>query len=143
MASRAILRKNIVQTASLDACCILRWLLQDIPEQAQAVHDLLSKPGSFFVADTTLMEVVYVLERIYKQERYFIASCLNLISSLNQIKCSRQLIKLVIPIYAENSALSFADCWAAVCAELNKAQPLLTFDKKLASKLPQAELLTV
>lgn len=138
-----MLKKNIVKTASLDACCILRWLLQDIPEQAQAVHDLLSNPGSYHIADTSLMEVVYVLERIYKQERYFIASCLNLISSLNQIKCSRHLIKLVIPIYAENPALSFADCWAAVCAELNKAQPLLTFDKKLASKLPQAELLVV
>lgn len=132
-----------MQTASLDACCILRWLLQDIPEQARAVHDLLSNPGSYYVADTTLMEVVYVLERIYKQERYFIASCLNLISSLNQIKCNRQLIKLVIPIYSENLALSFADCWAAVCAELNNAQPLLTFDKKLALKLPQVELLTV
>ncbi len=138
-----MLRKSIVQTASLDACCILRWLLQDIPEQARAVHDLLSNPGSYYVADTTLMEVVYVLERIYKQERYFIASCLNLISSLNQIKCNRQLIKLVIPIYSENLALSFADCWAAVCAELNNAQPLLTFDKKLALKLPQVELLTV
>ena len=87
-----------MKTASLDACCILRWLLQDIPEQAQAVHDLLSNPGSYHLADTSLMEVVYVLERIYKQERYFIASCLNLISSLNQIKCSRHLIKLVIPI---------------------------------------------
>ena len=138
-----MLRKSIVKTASLDACCILRWLLQDIPEQAQAVQDLLSNPGSYHIADTTLMKVVYVLERIYKQERCFIASCLNLICSLNQIKCSRQLIKSVIPIYEEIPALSFADCWAAVCAELNKAQPLLTFNKKLASKLPRAELLAV
>ncbi len=133
----------MIRTASLDACCILRWLLQDIPEQAKAVHDLLSSPGSYNVADTTLMEVVYVLEKIYKQERYFIASCLNLISSLNQINCNRLLINTVIPMYTENSAVSFADCCAATYAELNKAKPLLTFDKKLASKLPQAELLPV
>lgn len=131
----------MMRTASLDACCILRWLLQDIPEQTKAVHDLLSNPGSYNVADTTLMEVVYVLEKIYKQERYFIASCLNLISSLNQIACNRLLINTVIPIYAENPAVSFADCCAAAYAEINKAKPLLTFDKKLASKLPQAELL--
>lgn len=133
----------MIRTASLDACCILRWLLQDIPEQAKAVHDLLSYPGSYNVADTTLMEVVYVLEKIYKQERYFIASCLNLISSLNQINCNRLLINTVIPIYAESPAVSFADCCAAIYAEINKAKPLLTFDKKLASKLPQAELLLV
>lgn len=143
MVSLLMSRKSMLQTASLDACCILRWLLQDIPEQAKAVHDLLSNPGSYNVADTTLMEVVYVLEKIYKQERYFIASCLNLISSLNQINCNRLLINTVIPIYAENSAVSFADCCAAIYAEISKAKPLLTFDKKLASKLPQAELLPV
>ena len=131
----------MARTASLDACCILRWLLQDIPEQAQAVHELLSNPGSYYVADTTLMEVVYVLERIYKQERYFIASCLNLICSLNQINCNRLLISTVLPVYTANPAVSFADCCAAIYAEINKAQPLLTFDKKLASKLPQAKLL--
>ncbi len=133
----------MVRTASLDACCILRWLLQDIPEQAQAVHELLSNTGNYHIADTTLMEVVYVLERIYKQERYFIASCLNLISSLNQINCNRELISAVIPVYTENPAVSFADCCAATYAELNNAQPLLTFDKKLAYKLSQAELLPV
>jgi predicted nucleic-acid-binding protein len=131
-------------TASLDACCILRWLLQDIPEQEQqAVHKLLSSPGHYHLADTTLMEVVYVLEKIYNQERYFIASCLNLIHSLNQINCNRALISNVIPYYTGNSSVSFADCCAAVYAELNEAEPLLTFDKKLAAKLPQAELLAV
>ncbi|HEY1646267.1 MAG TPA: PIN domain-containing protein [Candidatus Saccharimonadales bacterium] len=131
----------MARIASLDACCILRWLLQDIPEQEQAVHKLLSNPGNYHVADTTLMEVVYVLERIYKQERYFIASCLNLIRSLNQINCNRVLITKVMPVYVENPSVSFADCCAATYAELNNAQPLLTFDKKLANKLPQAELL--
>ena len=128
-------------SSSLDACCILRWLLQDIPEQEQAVHKLLSNPGNYHVADTTIMEVVYVLEKIYKQERYFIASCLNLIHSLSQINCNRVLISREIPIYTTIPSVSFADCCAAIYAELNEAQPLLTFDKKLASKLPQAELL--
>jgi predicted nucleic-acid-binding protein len=133
----------MAQTASIDACCILRWLIQDIPEQEQAVHMLLSNPGHYHVADTTIMEVVYVLEKIYHQERHFIASCLNLMHSLNQINCNRALISSVIPYYTANSSVSFADCCAAVYAELNEAEPLLTFDKKLAAKLPQAELLTV
>jgi predicted nucleic-acid-binding protein len=133
----------MARIASLDACCILRWLLQDIPEQERAVHELLSNPGNYHIADTTLMEVVYVLERVYKQDRYFIASCLNLIRSLNQINCNNTLISKVMPLYMANPAVSFADCCAAIYAELNKAEPLLTFDKVLAKRLPQAELLAV
>ncbi len=132
-----------MRIASLDACCILRWLLQDIPEQAEAVHKLLTNVGNYHVADTTILEVVYVLEQVYKQERPFIASCLNLIHSLNQISCNRALISRVMPLYVDNPALSFADCCEAVYAELNEAQPLLTFDKKLAGKLDQAQLLPV
>ena len=129
------------KTASLDACCILRWLLQDIPDQEQAVHKLLSNPGTYHVADTTIMEVVYVLESIYKQKRNFIASCLLLINSLSQINCNRQLITKVIPIYVNHPSLSYADCTAAIYAEINNTEPLLTFDKKLASQLKQANLL--
>ena len=52
--------------ASLDTNVILRLLLKDMPEQhAQAVR-LIGRPGRFAIADTTVIEAVFVLARNYQ-----------------------------------------------------------------------------
>jgi predicted nucleic-acid-binding protein len=54
--------------ASLDTNCLLRWLLGDLPEQAEAVTRLLASQETFAVADAVIIEVVFVLEKIKKLE---------------------------------------------------------------------------
>ena len=51
---------------SLDTNCLLRWLLGDIPEQKALVTALIDSGDSFSVADTALIETVFVPEKLKK-----------------------------------------------------------------------------
>ncbi len=52
--------------ASLDTNCLLRWILNDIPEQTELVADLFNSGESVTVADAAIIETVFVLEKIKK-----------------------------------------------------------------------------
>lgn len=54
--------------------------------------------------------------------------------ALPSINCNRALFETVLPLWNEHPKLSFEDCCLAVYAELNQAQPLWTFDQKLAAQ---------
>ena len=47
---------------SLDTNCLLRWLLDDIPEQTELVTSLINSEESFAVSDVALIETVFVRE---------------------------------------------------------------------------------
>ncbi len=131
------------RTGSLDANILLRLLLNDIPAQHAAATRLVEdSAGQLNVADTSIIEVVFVLERHYGFTREQIAVTIQGLIGLPQITCSRALFEKSLPLFAEHPALSFEDCCLAVYAELNGALPLYTFDKKLAHQTPQAQLLT-
>jgi predicted nucleic-acid-binding protein len=129
---------------SLDANVILRLLLQDVPTQHQAATKLLlSGRGQFAVADTAIIEVVFVLERNYGFTRAQVSEAIKGLMALPQINCNRTLFVKALPLFEEHSGLSFEDCCLAIYAELNDATTLWTFDKKLASQAPAAQLLAM
>lgn len=126
--------------ASLDTNVILRLLLKDMPEQhAQAVR-LIGRPGRFAIADTTVIEAVFVLARNYQIPREEIAGAMLEFLRDETYDCNRPLYAKAFPIYMARPALSFEDCCLAAYAELNDALPLYTFDKDLARQTTQAEL---
>ena len=49
---------------SLDTNCLLRWLLDDIPEQSAAITNLIDSGEGFTVADAALIETVFVPENL-------------------------------------------------------------------------------
>lgn len=125
---------------SLDTNVILRFLLGDVPKQAQEVDDLLAtaRPDSFAVADAVLFETAWVLSGPYFQlDRGSIGDMLLQIAAIPQIKCNRELIGTAVPLYISNPALSFIDISLAVYAQLDDALPLLTYDRRLAKELPE------
>lgn len=125
---------------SLDTNCLLRWILQDIPEQAEAVSRLLGGGHAFYVSDLALTEFVYVLEKLYSYPRSMIADNLLAIATHPNIRCSKSLLDGALPPYVHYPSVSFTDCCLAVEAELTGAAPLLTFDRALAKKLQHTEL---
>ena len=60
--------------------------------------------------------------------------------SLQQVNCNRMLFDRALMLFQSHPALSMEDCCLAVYAELNDAEPLYTFDKKLAKQSPTAQL---
>ncbi|MDR2662275.1 MAG: PIN domain-containing protein [Treponema sp.] len=128
-------------TVSLDTNCLLRWLLGDIPKQAEIVADLLNSSETFYVADPALIELVFVLEKVKKIDRNLIQKAVSAIMAQANVKCNREIFEETMPLYVEHSKLSVTDCYLSVAAQKRGARPLLTFDRKLANQLG-AKLLT-
>lgn len=126
---------------SLDANVLLRLLLNDVPKQHAAAIKLMEiSTDQFAVADTAIIEVVFVLERHYQFSRPQIKEAIDGLASLPSLNCNRELLSGALPLYARHQKLSFEDCCLAVYAELNNALPLWTFDIKLAHQARGAKL---
>ena len=61
---------------SLDTNCLLRWLLDDVPEQTKLVSALINSGEGAAVADAALIETVFVLEKLKKIRRETIEKAL-------------------------------------------------------------------
>lgn len=129
---------------SLDTNALLRLLINDIPPQHEAVKALLVKAsGQLAVADTAIIELVFVLERYYGFSRQQAKEAVIGLMQLKEINCNRTLFEKALPIYLSHPALSFEDCCLSAYATLNEAEPLWTFDKKLATQAASAKLIAV
>lgn len=130
---------------SLDTNVLLRLILQDVPDQHEAVVELFYRSkGQLAIADLAVTEMVFVLAGpTYQFSRQQIAEAIEGLMNVPKINCNRALFRKVLPMFTERPALSFEDCCLAVYAELNDAQPLWTFDQKLAKQAPSAQLVTI
>ena len=127
---------------SLDTSCLLRWLLDDVPEQATLVTSLVNSGENFAVADAALIETVFVLEKLKKISRDTIEKAIMAIIEKDSILCNRELFIEILPIYTKHPKLSFVDCYLEALARKTESSPLLTFDQKLASQLFGAKLIS-
>ena len=128
---------------SLDANAVLRLLLNDVPQQRTAVLALIQKhrQEQLAVADIAWAEVIFVLGRNYGLSRQQIATAILEVIKQSEINCNRPMLIRALDHFVAHSGLSFEDCALAVYAQLNNADPLYTFDKKLAHSIPNATLI--
>lgn len=126
---------------SLDTSVILSVLLGEPANQRDVTWGLLESGSAHQIADLAISEAVYVLEYHYKQTREEIAfEFQNFFLAHNDVlNYNRALMERVFPYYVAHPALSFNDCCLAFYAELNHAEPLFTFDKKLDLQHPSAK----
>lgn len=119
----------------LDANCILRYLLSDVPEQEARVAQAVAEGAC--TAPEFLSECVYVLSgSVYGFDRVEVAEAL--LACLDEIDCEHlPAMKVALDIYAEGS-LDFADCILAARHEVEDA-PVMTFDKKLRRLIERRE----
>ena len=125
---------------SIDTSIILRAILNDAPSQSQKARALFSRDDTVFhVSDLAVTEAVFVLEKCLHFDRSTIAEMLSIFLSNPSINYNVSLFSNVFPFYAEHPQLSFNDCCLATYAALNQAEPLWTFDRKLAAQSPTAK----
>jgi Predicted nucleic-acid-binding protein, contains PIN domain len=131
-----------MKNESLDTNLLLRLLTNDNPAQRKKVVKLLSCPNvTYHVADLAISETVYVLSTATACTRQEIASLIQQILNQPNINCNRALFFDAMQLYLFHPKLSFNDCCLAIYAKLNQAEPLWTFDKKLAIQAENAKLL--
>jgi len=114
---------------SLDTNVVLRYFLNDIPEQGVKSKTVIT--GSVvYVTDVVLTETVYVLERVIEMERSDIVRLITAFLSLPNMIYNDYFLDETIDLYGSQKTLSFVDCYAAVEAKMYN-NSLVTFDKQL------------
>lgn len=126
---------------TLDANLVLRWLLDDIPSQTNAVDQLLSSGEQCYLPDVALIEAVFVLERSLGLTRDLVADYLGVLIAHGSIALDRRTWHQAADHYRAHPKLSIADCYLAAHTAAAGTTPLYTFDKKLATQLDGVELL--
>lgn len=127
-------------TASLDTNVLMRYIWKDVPGQREKAIELIDdEEQTFHVSDLVISEVVFNL-KMDRLRRKTIVGVLESILSKKNIQVNPLIIDKVLPFFAEHPALSFVDCYAAFDAEADGAEPLWTFDRKLANQHPSAKL---
>ena len=125
---------------SLDTNCLLRWLLDDVPEQTARVDELLAAHPRVAVSDVALIEVVFVLERVMRLPRTSIASAVAGLAAENTFAFDRAFWLDVVEVYLAHPKLSVADVYLTRDARRTGTGPLHTLDQKLARQLDGVEL---
>ncbi len=128
---------------ALDTNVVVRFLVQDDPEQAQAaaqLFDSLTEDNPALLVREVVMETVWVLERAYKVDRAGIATALDGLLESREIEMEdAEIIAQAIERYRRGGP-GFADHLIALQAKGQGASTLVTFDAR-AAKLPEATLL--
>lgn len=129
---------------ALDTNVLVRFLVQDDPEQARLATELmegLSDQDLGFVGREVLVELVWVLERAYGYARGDIAAALDgLLSSVEVLIEDSDDVATAVDRY-RNDGFGFADLMIAAAARRAGASALVTFDRK-AARLPNVRLLS-
>lgn len=115
---------------SLDANVVLRYILQDIPDQAEIAGEMINN-SVCYVSDVIFTEVAFVLHRHLRMPRQDVGTLLKCFAQLPTVVCSEALLIEVADLFVRVPRLSFADCYAAVESKLNSDR-FITFDKDLA-----------
>lgn len=114
----------------IDTNVILRYLLNDIPDQADKAESVI-KTGAFTLPEI-VAEVVYVLVKLYKIPRDSINKIILPLFDEIEIQ-NKEVILKAVDLFSETS-LDFVDC---ILVARNKIlnEHIFSFDKKLNNKL--------
>ena len=115
---------------SLDTNVVLRYFLNDIPEQSSKAKAVIVG-SSVYVTDVVITEVVFVLERVIEMDRLDITRLVKTFLSLPNLIYNDYFIDQTTDLYGAQKSLSFVDCYAATEAKMY-SNSLVTFDKQLA-----------
>ena len=120
---------------ALDTNVIVRYLVRDNPEQAEAARALVEgltpeDPG--FICRESMVEIAWVLKRVYRFSRAQISETLVELTASESIVVERsEEVAAAAYRYGEGGA-EFADLMILSAATRAGAGPLHTFDRKLS-----------
>jgi len=124
---------------SLDTNVLLRFIVDDIPDQTSQAVALISQPARRYqVADAVWIEIAYALEHHYLMKRADISQAITSMLEIDCLVTNQNVITQSCADFHAHPMLSFADCYLSAHARNNAATPLFTFDRKLANQLAGA-----
>jgi len=118
---------------TIDANIILRYLTNDVPEQAKKTELLLKKVEAgnetVFLPDIILADIIWILEGYYKQTRDDIRNWIVALLSLKGLIFSDKDIALVsLDIYSSKS-VDWSDAFTAAQMLKRNVNKIYSFDR--------------
>ena len=99
--------------AFIDTSAILRLLVKDDPAKAKSVEKLLKeskdKGVTLFVLPITILEIVWVTEKVYRLNRKTIRDLVEAILNTPELKCHLESVFRQATITYETQKIKFAD----------------------------------
>lgn len=117
---------------SLDTNVVLRFLLDDIPEQTKIATNTIEN-NKVYVTDVVVVEIMYVLEKVIELSRQDIAKLITNFLGFSNVVHNPYFLEDVIQFYEQYPSLSIVDCYAVAESKAYKNE-LVTFDKALANQ---------
>jgi len=130
---------SLALEGTLDTNVLLRFLLADVPAQSAKARRLIERPKNWHVSLLSIAEVVFVLEG-KGFTRTEIKQNIAVLSSYTNLYIARAIVHPALELYTTHPALSFIDACLVYEAAAQHAEPLWTFDQKLARQAVGAEL---
>lgn len=129
---------------AVDTNVLVRLLVADDAAQLDKARRLFDRqaaePGSIWISQSVLVELVWVLTRTYTRPREQVLSALRALSSNATVRLDgAEEVAAAVGLYAAGKA-DFADCLLAARAQAGGLDTLFTFDRKMRG-LPKAQVL--
>lgn len=128
------------ERAFIDTNLFLRYLTNDIPEQADAVDALLQQAETgtvqLYTNRLVIAEIVWTLERFYKKTKPEVRDAVLAILNTSGLSVEARDQLLQAAVWYEEKNLDFID--ACIAAELFEAGPdtIYTFNRKHFGRFP-------
>ena len=122
--------KNMQKTVILDANAILRYITDDIKEQADVVEEVLLSRDVLILPEV-LAEVVYVMTKYYKYPKEKAAKYIS--KFLEDADCNNTVFNNALDNFGKTS-MDFVDCLLYGYSKETKYE-VFTFDKDLIKLL--------
>ena len=120
---------------TLDANCVVRWVMRDGPAKTAAMDALVAARSPLRLPDVALIEAVYVLESHYGLARVDVAEAIRLVIGQAVFELDRTLWTDVLDLWTTHPKLSVTDVYLAKDATRRGDTPLMTFDRKVVTQL--------
>lgn len=126
--------------AFVDTSAVLRLLVKDDPAKARAVEKLIkeskNKDVTLYVLPVTILEIVWVTEKVYRLQRKVIRELVEAILNTPELKCPlEQLFRQALIIY-ETQNIKFADAVMGYWGLNEGLSTVYTYDEKDFKRIP-------
>ena len=115
----------------LDTNLIIRFLINDYPQQADKVEKILKDVSEeLILTDVVVAEIIYVLQSNYKLSKEATVDKLYKLIQNSTLICHRELIFNTLFIYL-NHNISFVDAYLLAFCEQENLEGIYSFDEGL------------
>jgi predicted nucleic-acid-binding protein len=125
--------------AFVDTSAILRLLVKDDPAKAKAVEKLLreskDKGTTLFVLPVTILEIVWVAEKVYRLSRKTIRELVEAILNTPELKCPLESVFRQALMTYETQKIKFADAVIGHWGLAEGLSTVYTYDEKDFKKI--------